>query len=877
MMPIAALIDRSSAAITGTGQRLRALRIVAAGFAAVLLLTWAYVRSDAVSNREHQSYIANLHSLRDVDAQIGASVLANRLGLPHHFDEIVYSIGRAQNHVRALSAMPSFLSDANRQSLSAHLRTYQIALEDRIELIDTYKRDITTFENSRAYFPDIAERATHEANSAAARERIDQFSRKLLELIVADDPDTARDVKRRLRELDGAAGDARPMLSSMLLHAHAIIDGKATVDRVTRAIIDTPSDQQVDNLESAYALAFDEARSHARLYSMSLYVAGVLIGAYLLIALLRLERASRELGDANRALQDKVDALHQSREQLRLYANVFTNASEGMTITDADARIVAVNPAFSQITGYAEEDILGKTPAVLRSGRHDKAFYRHMWDELQHRGQWRGEIWNKRANGDIYPEWISITRVRDDQDRTTHYVGLFSDITERKDAEARIRHLAHHDPLTGLPNRTLLQDRLDQAMRLSRYSGLPTAVMFIDLDRFKAINDTLGHEAGDSLLVEIASRCEALLRDNETIARQGGDEFVVVLPEVTHPQHVVRIARELLAAIVQPHKLGAHELSISASIGIAMYPEDGATGSELLRNADVAMYRAKTEGRNGMQFYSADMNAASLGDLLLENRLRGAIERDELTLAYQPRVAARTGRLVGFEALLRWHDPTLGPQLPARFIPIAEASGLIVPIGAWALRAAASQLRTWLDEGLDPPPVAVNLSAGQFRHDIPELVRDVLAEFALPSRLLELELTESMLMRDVPHAVEVLNRLRAMGVRISIDDFGTGYSSLAYLRLFDVQQLKIDRSFVQDIRPDGPEARIIQAVIALGHSLGQEVVAEGVETDYQRDYLTQRGCDQMQGFLFGEPAAAEIVVAQIKAEQVIAALQPQSR
>ena len=351
----------------------------------------------------------------------------------------------------------------------------------------------------------------------------------------------------------------------------------------------------------------------------------------------------------------------------------------------------------------------------------------------------------------------------------------------------------------------------------------------------------------------------------------------MVLPEVTHPQHVVRIARELLAAIVQPHKLGAHELSISASIGIAMYPEDGATGSELLRNADVAMYRAKTEGRNGMQFYSADMNAASLGDLLLENRLRGAIERDELTLAYQPRVAARTGRLVGFEALLRWHDPTLGPQLPARFIPIAEASGLIVPIGAWALRAAASQLRIWLDEGLDPPPVAVNLSAGQFRHDIPELVRDVLAEFALPSRLLELELTESMLMRDVPHAVEVLNRLRAMGVRISIDDFGTGYSSLAYLRLFDVQQLKIDRSFVQDIRPDGPEARIIQAVIALGHSLGQEVVAEGVETDYQRDYLTQRGCDQMQGYLFGEPAAAEIVVAQIKAEQVIAALQPQSR
>jgi len=870
-------LDDRSALADRAGVRLRSLRIVAIAFASVLLLTWAYWRSDSISTREHQTYIGTLHSLRDVNAQLGASVLANRLGLPHHFDDIVRSLASARARVLELRAVPAFLSESGRQNIQAQIHAYGALLDQRAALIDTYKREITTFENSRDYFPTAAAHARDEATSPALRARVDAFSRGLLEYIVSDDPERARQLAGELRAFDALAGQSTPALQSMAAHAHVVLDGKATVNAVTRAIVDAPSDQQVDQIEGAYAQAFDEARLRARMYSMSLYIAGVLISAYLLVVLFKLDRASGELSATNRALQDKVEALHQSREQLRLYANVFTNAAEGMTITDADARIVAVNPAFSEITGYAEEDILGKTPAVLRSGRHDKAFYREMWDELQHRGQWRGEIWNKRANGDIYPEWISITRVRDDQDRTTHYVGLFSDITERKDAEARIRHLAHHDPLTGLPNRTLLQDRLDQAMRLSRYSGLPTAVMFIDLDRFKAINDTLGHEAGDSLLVEIASRCEALLRDNETIARQGGDEFVVVLPEVTHPQHVVRIARELLAAIVQPHKLGAHELSISASIGIAMYPEDGATGSELLRNADVAMYRAKTEGRNGMQFYSADMNAASLGDLLLENRLRGAIERDELTLAYQPRVAARTGRLVGFEALLRWHDPTLGPQLPARFIPIAEASGLIVPIGAWALRAAASQLRIWLDEGLDPPPVAVNLSAGQFRHDIPELVRDVLAEFALPSRLLELELTESMLMRDVPHAVEVLNRLRAMGVRISIDDFGTGYSSLAYLRLFDVQQLKIDRSFVQDIRPDGPEARIIQAVIALGHSLGQEVVAEGVETDYQRDYLTQRGCDQMQGYLFGEPAAAEIVVAQIKAEQVIAALQPQSR
>ncbi len=861
-----------------TGQRLRALRIVGIAFVAVLMLTWVFLRSDAVSTREHQAYVLKLHTLRNVDAQIGLTVLANRLGLPHHFDDIVQSLADARAHAQELHAPPAFLSDGHRQNLLAQLRAYEATIDRRTELIDTYKRETTTFENSVNFFPDLIEQARTDASLAPAqRNAIDAFGRHLMEFITTDDPELARALGTELRALEHGSGNASPTLQATIAHARVMLDGKVALDGVTRAIIETPSDQQVAALAGAYALAFDDARVRARLYATTLYAASVLLGLYLLVVLLKLNRASHELRAANIDLQDKIEALNRSQEQLRLYANVFTNATEGMTITDADARIVAVNPAFSEITGYAEEDILGKTPAILRSGRHDKAFYRELWGELERKGQWRGEIWNRRASGEIYPEWISITRVRNEEDRTTHYIGLFSDITERKDAEARIRHLAHHDPLTGLPNRTLLQDRLEQAMRLSRYSGLPTAVMFIDLDRFKGINDTLGHEAGDSLLVEIAHRCQDVLRDNETIARQGGDEFVVVLPEISHSQHAVRVARELLATIVQPHKLGAHELSVSASIGIAMYPDDGGSTSELLRNADVAMYRAKADGRNGMQFYSADMNAASLGDLLLENRLRGAIERDELTLAYQARVAARSGRLVGFEALLRWHDPTLGPQLPARFVPIAEASGLIVPIGAWALRAACRQLRAWIDAGITPVPVAVNLSAGQFRHDIPELVRDVLAEFELPAHLLELELTESMLMGDVPHAIRVLDRLHTMGVRVSIDDFGTGYSSLAYLRLFKVQQLKIDRSFVEDIRPDAPEARIVSAVIALGHSLGQEVVAEGVETEYQRDYLAQRGCDQMQGYLFGEPAPADTVVAQIKAERVIAALQPQTR
>ena len=438
-----------------------------------------------------------------------------------------------------------------------------------------------------------------------------------------------------------------------------------------------------------------------------------------------------------------------------------------------------------------------------------------------------------------------------------NYIGIFSDITERKEAEARILHLAHHDPLTNLPNRALLNDRLGQTLLQARRDGRGAAVLLLDLDRFKTINDTLGHERGDSLLLEVCARCRRVLRDTDTLARLSGDEFVIVLPDATTADVAADTARRLLDAIALPCRLGEHEISITASIGIALFARDGSDESTLLRNADAAMHRAKEAGRNAFEFYAEDMNTSSLGRLLLEHQLRGAAERGELLLHYQPKVSAADGRLGGFEALLRWQHPELGMVAPGQFIPLAEESGLIVPIGQWVLEEACRQQRAWLDAGFDVPPLAVNLSAHQLAQpDIVATVAAAIGRHHLAPGLIELELTETMLMRDVDRTIRTLVRLREMGVRLSIDDFGTGYSSLNYLRQFPVNALKIDRSFVGDIGSDGAEGKIAAAIVGMAHSLGLEAIAEGVETEAQRAFLQMHGCHQLQGYLIARPAHA---------------------
>jgi diguanylate cyclase (GGDEF)-like protein/PAS domain S-box-containing protein len=548
----------------------------------------------------------------------------------------------------------------------------------------------------------------------------------------------------------------------------------------------------------------------------------------------------------------------EAEKYMRLYASVFQTTGEAVLVTDLELRIVAVNPAFSEITGYGEHEVIGQTPKMLRSGRQDESFYAGMWQSILETGRWQGEIWNRRKDGRIYPQWQSISVVRDANGHASHYVAVFSDISERKSAEERINYLAQHDALTGLPNRVLMQDRLGQGLSAARRGGNRVAVLLIDLDRFKNVNDSLGHHIGDQLLQEVARRLRGCVREVDTVSRLGGDEFVVVLPTVHAVEDAAHVAEKVILSLAPPFELNGHAVQVTPSIGVSIYPDDSTTVDGLIRNADAAMYQAKENGRNHYQFFTHDMNMRALSRLTMESELRSALEKEEFVLHYQPQIDVRTGKVIAVEALVRWQSPKLGMVAPGEFIPLAEETGMIVALGEWVLRNACKQLRHW--DGLNGRRLSgsVNVSALQLRdRRFGRLTERILQESGLDPMLLDLELTESAVMTHADDAVTMLRQLKDLGISVSIDDFGTGYSSLAYLKRFAIDRLKIDQSFIKDLGSDQHGMEIVKAIITLGHNLDMRVIAEGVETNDQLAELTSLGCDQWQGYLCGRPVAAD--------------------
>jgi diguanylate cyclase (GGDEF)-like protein/PAS domain S-box-containing protein len=536
---------------------------------------------------------------------------------------------------------------------------------------------------------------------------------------------------------------------------------------------------------------------------------------------------------------------------LRQAAAVLESTHDGVVVTDLTASIVSVNRAYCEMAGYGEGELIGQRPSLLRSGRHDQAFYQAMWRHLGNTGHWQGEIWNRRKNGHIYPQWVTISTVHDDRGEPSHYVGVCTDISQIKHSEQRLQQLAHYDPLTGLPNRLLAHSRLRHALEQAvRKNGL-LAVLFIDLDRFKTVNDSLGHPAGDQLLAGFAARATKRLREADTLARLGGDEFLLILEDLEHPDDAAMVAQSLLETLETPFTLDSgQEIYVSASVGLSLYPEDGLDADELIQHADTAMYQAKAQGRNTFRFYTEALTRHAHERLALELQMRRALQQNEFVLHYQPLIDIQGSGTVAVEALLRWQHPQQGLVAPARFIALAEETGLILPLGDWVLRTACRQAKVWLDAG-QGLTVAVNLSARQFLQlDLVEKVRGVLAETCLPAAHLELEITESVIMERPEAAIETLRGLRSLGVQLSIDDFGTGYSSLAYLKRFPIHKLKIDRSFIDGLPVDRSDQAIVRATITMAHTLGIRTLAEGVETAEQLQVLRQLQCDYSQGFLF---------------------------
>ena len=572
----------------------------------------------------------------------------------------------------------------------------------------------------------------------------------------------------------------------------------------------------------------------------------------------RVAERTAELTASNRSLQQEITERERTAEALSQAAAVFENTSEGAMITDTAQQIVAVNRAFTRITGYCQQDVIGKTSRFLYVNEDAEPLFADMARSLERTGHWQGELWQRRQNGETFPVWLSASTVINVHGTVTHQVSLFSDITSLKESQEQLERLAHHDSLTGLPNRLLFQARLQHALERARREGERVAVLCFDLDHFKNINDSLGHPAGDRLLQGVTQRLLYSVREEDTVARFGGDEFTLLLENLHEAKDAGLVAEKVLKVLARPFDLDGQESYVTGSIGISLFPDDGQDITSLLKNADSALYQAKEHGRNNYHYYTEDLTQAAFKRLELESNLRRAVERGEFVLFYQPQVDLSDGRVVGAEALVRWQHPELGLVLPSEFIPMTESTGLIVKLGEWVMRNACAQTKAWQNAGMPLIRIAVNLSSVQVsRGDILSTVQRVLLKTGLDPRYMELEITEGLIMRQTRDTLRILHELTEMGVMLAIDDFGTGYSSLNYLKRLPLQRLKIDKSFVREIPDDAEDRAITRAVIALGNSLNLMVVAEGVENEIQRDFLYSNGCDEAQGYLYGAPLSAE--------------------
>ncbi|GHU18863.1 hypothetical protein FACS189475_05060 [Betaproteobacteria bacterium] len=811
-----------------------------------------YMLSSNLSDGENHLVDQEMRQILTLDTRINLEVMRLRYRQLQDYDSLSDSVGQVTGLLGKLHNKFAELG------LPDALKSTALVWETKESLLEDFKRQNTVLANSLYHFVNLSRQLhTGEAKDAGL---LNAVVRDVLMFVNEQQTENIPVLLASLESLETASRSwSEPMSArGALLAAHGrqIVNNHIPVLRLMRNLARNTFAQDIEQAYGEYVRAHDLMEARAEIYRRLMAIFSLIMVISVVLIVLRLQYTVREL-------KRNISTRHQAETRLRVAASVFENLSEAMTVTGPDGRIQSVNKAFTAITGYSEAEIQGKRPDdVLGSGLHRPEFFHAMLAALNKEGRWQGEIINRRKNGETYPGWLSITAVCNQDGIVEQFIAIFSDLSERKKAEANLQYLAYHDPLTGLANRLLFNDRLNTAMLQANRNQHWLAVMLLDLDHFKSINDSLDHNVGDQLLTVVSWRLSGLLRESDTLARFGGDEFALLLPELTSHADAAMLAKRMVLSFEKPFELEGREVFTSTSIGIAVYPADGENAEILLKNADVALYNAKDAGRAAFRFFKENDNSDSLERLELETDLRRSVLHDELRLYYQPQVNAYTGMIYGVEALVRWQHPSRGLLTPDRFIGLAENTGYIEVLGRWCLETACRQMVEWQKAGLPIQRVAVNVSSRQLRKpDFMEMVLGIVEETGINPGCLEIELTESSMADDPEYTFSLFYKLREKGIRIAIDDFGTGYSSLSYLARYPVDVVKIDKSFIDGIVGAEQSAlTLVQAIVLMSHTLNMETVAEGVETAEQRQKLIEMQCDLLQGYFYSRPCPAAALI-----------------
>ncbi|MDP2829906.1 MAG: EAL domain-containing protein [Sulfuricellaceae bacterium] len=828
----------------------------------IAVLTWLFTRAEAVAPEQHFSYTHHLRDLRELDAKIDGELLANRQELSRNYDALTVYTRQSLDSSAKLLDQPAFLAGGDRTLVRNAAGALQTKLQQKADLVDRFKRNHAVLRNSLAYFPVAASNfldgETYRNAPGAIRNPLGIYARNVLIFSRLPSEDgAARITVARHRLLTAPlTGETRHAIDNIVRHGDVITHRLSDLDLLTQQIFNLSSGSSLESLNRLYAAGHVRAMTQADHYRMLLYALAVLLTTFLAFTFIRLDHTRRSLGQANREISARYVAQLAAEKMLHLHATAFHSAHDGITLTDAEGNILDVNPAFTRITGFERSETIGRNPRMLKSGRHDREFYAAMWKSIQETGSWRGEIWNRNKYGEIYPELLSISAVRDEKGKLTNFVAVFADISRLKAQEMQLTKMAYYDALTELPNRVLLADRLVQGISQTRRTQTLMATCYLDLDGFKLVNDTWGHEVGDQLLVEMAGRLKEGLRGGDTLARLGGDEFVLLLVGLESSEECCQTVQRLLSAIAQPLQVAPHPVTLSASIGITLFPLDDSDSDTLLRHADQSMYQAKQAGKNCYHIFDAeqDRHARSRYDHIA--RIRQAFDQSEFVLHFQPKVDMRQGTVMGAEALIRWNHPERGLLLPIEFLPLIEDNDLIRDIGDWAIHSVLVQMEQWLAGGLR---LAVSVNVAGRHLQSPNFVRNlrhVLERHPRVARQLGLEVLETTALEDVAKASRVIEECREMGIYFALDDFGTGYSSLTYLKRLPAETIKIDQSFVRDILSDFNNLVIVQGVIGLASAFQRKAIAEGVETAEHGRILMQLNCDLAQGYGIARPMPA---------------------